>query len=501
MTAELQSDSGPGYDRLHDSARVVQARFGQPANDRLAERPVGEESSPETVRDRRTRRRTRTGWRSPLTRRILMVNVLVLVIPVFGLLHLDQYRTTLIDSALEGISSRGQAFALALGGAAVVTDETGTEALQPELTRHLMRLLLADSNIRARVFDQDGTLIADSFVLVGPGGQVQVEELPPPDDGSFSGRLGELYDRVATWFPGLDALPQYDEMALYDGTLLTEVALALDGEPAGMARLRDDRRLALSGAVPIQRYRHVLGALLLSKDGAEVTTAVYDRRRDILIVFAFAFGVTVLMSLYFAGTLARPIRRLAAAADRVRSGKGRRLQIPDFTGRDDEIGDLSGALREMTSALWARMDAIEGFAADVAHEIKNPLTSLRSAVETVARLEDPEQQKKLMSIILDDVQRLDRLISDISERLAPGCRAVPRGKRAGRLGRVGRGTQGDPGGDRRRVGAGVRAGPASASAHGRAGPGGTFGPSVPQSDRQCRVLLTARRGRPHSDPT
>ena len=231
MTAELQSDSGPGYERLPGSERVVEPRFGQPANDRLAARPVGEETSPETVRDRRTRRRTRTGWRSPLTRRILMVNVLVLVIPVFGLLHLDQYRQTLIDSALQGMSSRGQAFALSLGSAAVVTDETGTEALQPELTRHLMRLLVADSNTRARVFDQDGTLIADSFILVGPGGQVQVEELPPPDDGSFSGRLGKFYDRIATWFPGLDELPHYDEMALYDGTLLTEDASRLAVAP------------------------------------------------------------------------------------------------------------------------------------------------------------------------------------------------------------------------------------------------------------------------------
>src|SRR5262249_46177418 len=109
------------------------------------------------------------------------------------------------------------------------------------------------------------------------------------------------------------------------------------------------------------------------------------------------------------------IRRLADIAERVRPGHGRQIDIPDFTRRRDEIGDLSGALRDMTGALWARMDAIERFAADVAHEIKNPLTSLRSAVETVARLEDPRQQKRLMSIILDDVERLNRLISDISD--------------------------------------------------------------------------------------
>src|SRR5690606_1405987 len=105
----------------------------------------------------------------------------------------------------------------------------------------------------------------------------------------------------------------------------------------------------------------------------------------------------------------------AGASEGVRHGRARQPAIPDFSRRRDEIGDLSVALGDMTAALWRRMDAIERFAADVAHEIKNPLTSLRSAVETVARVEDPDQQKKLMSIILDDVQRLDRLISDISD--------------------------------------------------------------------------------------
>ena len=126
-------------------------------------------------------------------------------------------------------------------------------------------------------------------------------------------------------------------------------------------------------------------------------------------------GITILLSFYLAGTLARPVLRLAAAAERVRRGLGRGSdEIPDFTERGDEIGELSGVLREMTSALHERMDAIERFAADVSHEIKNPLTSLRSAVETAARVSDPEQQQKLMAIIQEDVQRLDRLITDIS---------------------------------------------------------------------------------------
>ncbi|MDZ7711777.1 MAG: HAMP domain-containing sensor histidine kinase [Rhodovibrio sp.] len=173
--------------------------------------------------------------------------------------------------------------------------------------------------------------------------------------------------------------------------------------------------LVLSVAMPVQRYRQVLGALMLTKDGSEVAAAVRDRRLDILVVFAVALGVTVLLSFYLAGAIARPLHRLAEAADRVRRAQGRQVEIPDLSKRRDEIGDLSVALDDMTRALWDRLDAIERFAADVAHEIKNPLTSVRSAVETVARVDDPEQQKKLMAIILDDVQRLDRLISDISD--------------------------------------------------------------------------------------
>src|SRR3546814_3528207 len=189
----------------------------------------------------------------------------------------------------------------------------------------------------------------------------------------------------------------------------------LAGHRPGMVRLCRQCRLVLSVAVPGQRYRQVLVALMLSKDCTEVDAAVDDRRRDILIGCGVAFAVTVLLSFYLAGTIARPIRRLARAADQVRSGKGRQFELPDFSRRGDEIGDLSDSLRAMTDALWARLDAIEAFAADVAHAIKNPLSSLRRAVETVARVEDPDQQQKLMSIILDDVQRLARRISDISD--------------------------------------------------------------------------------------
>ena len=359
-------------------------------------------------------RRYRRGWPSPLTRRILALNVLVLLIPVLGLLHLEDYRQSLITAEVDSLRIQARAFALSFASTTVVETQAGAERLIPESARHLMRVLLTDTRVRARIFARSGELLADSFLLVGPGGQVQVVELPPEEGWPEAG-IGRIFDRVMNWLPLSGDLPPYSEGRMQSAADYVEVERALGGESRGMVRLDRRGRLVLSVAVPVQRYRQVLGALMLSKDGADIEAAVRDRRLDILLVFGMALGVTILLSLYLAGTIARPVRRLAEAAERVRYGQGRQYEIPDFTRRRDELGDLSGALRDMTAALWARLDAIEGFAADVAHEIKNPLTSLRSAVETVVRVEDPEQQKRLMSIILDDVQRLDRLISDISD--------------------------------------------------------------------------------------
>jgi len=338
---------------------------------------------------------------------------LVLLVPVLGLLHLEDYRQSLISAELGSLRIQARAFALSFASATVV-EKAGEERVLPESARHLMRVLLTDTRVRARIFARSGALLADSFLLVGPGGQVQVVELPPQESWPEAG-LGRIFDQVISWLPLTRNLPTYREAPYQTASDYLEVEWALAGESRGMVRLDRRGRLVLSSAVPVQRYRQVLGALMLSKDGADVEAAVRDRRRDVLLVFGMALAVTIMLSLYLAGTIARPVRRLAEAAERVRYGQGRHYEIPDFTRRRDEVGDLSGALRDMTESLWARLDAIEGFAADVAHEIKNPLTSLRSAVETVVRVEDPVQQKRLMSIILDDIQRLDRLISDISD--------------------------------------------------------------------------------------
>jgi two-component system sensor histidine kinase ChvG len=359
----------------------------------------------------------RSLWFSPITRRILLLNVMALAIPVIGLLYLPTYRDSLIQSELELLTTEGELFSGALAESGVVTDPDGSERLQPDTSRQTIRRLVDVSKTRARLFLPNGTLVADSFLLSGPGGLLLIEPLPPPEppEGPILRALGSAYDWLLAQFPASELYPAYGESAIQVAKDYQEVQQALDGETTTFVRSGADGSLVLSVAVPVQRYRQVLGALFLTKTGKGIETTLRKTRLTIIAISLVAFGLTVLASLYLASTIALPIHRLADAADRVRRSKGRLTAIPDLSSRRDEIGDLSGALRDMTQAVWRRMDAIERFAADVAHEIKNPLSSLRSAVETVARIEDPQQQRKLMSIILDDVQRLDRLISDISD--------------------------------------------------------------------------------------
>jgi two-component system sensor histidine kinase ChvG len=189
---------------------------------------------------------------------------------------------------------------------------------------------------------------------------------------------------------------------------------ALDGAEA--SALRDGGRDGdiLTVAVPVQRFKQVLGALMVSTQLTRADEDLRAVRSTILILFGLTLLLTVLLSLYLAGTIARPVRKLAEAADAVRQGRGRADALPDFTDHGDEVGELSAALIDMTEALGRRMDATERFAADVAHEIKNPLTSLRSAIEVAARVADPAQRERLLAVALDDVRRMDRLITDIA---------------------------------------------------------------------------------------
>ncbi len=353
---------------------------------------------------------------SPLTRRILAINMAALLIPIAGLLYLGPYRDGLVESELEALRLQADTFAGAIGEGAIEITPSGRQLVNLPIARQIVWRLSAPTGIRSRLFAPGGELIADSRYLMGTRFAVQVQELPPPDEPSWILRsLSRLIGWVSALLPERRKFERYVEKHRQSAADFIEAQRALGGDATGYVRLSESSKLILSVAVPVQRYRHVLGALMVSKDDTAIEAAMQDVRLTVVAVFAAALVVTIMLSFYLAGTLARPILRLASAAERVRRGLGRGTEeIPDFTSRNDEIGDLSGVLREMTGALHQRMDAIERFAADVSHEIKNPLTSLRSAVETAARVSDPDQQKKLMTIIQEDVQRLDRLITDIS---------------------------------------------------------------------------------------
>jgi len=353
---------------------------------------------------------------SPLTRRILAVNVLALALLGGGFLYLGKYQASLVGQQIESLKTQGQVFAAALGEGAVWDSADEGEILLPDLARQTLRRVVEPTRTRARLFDMKGDILADSRVLRGPGYSIQVHELPAPKTaGPIMRSMDGVYDWVVGELPRRSRYPVYRENAAQRADDYPEVTRALRGETA--SAIRSDPAsggLVLSVAIPIQQYKQVLGAVMLSTGSGEIEEEVRTVRLELLRIFGVALLVTVLLSFYLAGTIVRPIRRLAGAAERAR-GRRARVEIPDFTRRGDEIGDLSGSLREMTDALWQRMSAIESFAADVAHEIKNPLSSLRSAVETAVRIEDPANQRRLMAIILDDVERLDRLITDISD--------------------------------------------------------------------------------------
>ena len=350
-----------------------------------------------------------------LTWRILALNVLALGILVAGLLYLDQYRDGLVEAKTAALKMQAEIIAGALGESAAA-GEPGTIALDLERSRQLVPRLVRPTGTRARLFDLRGRLVADSRQLSAAGREVETLALPPPDDGRRLGRLvAATYDWVTARLPQPPDLPTYQERETQTAADYPEVLAALSGETGAAQRIAADGTIIISVALPVQKFKKVLATLMLSSDTVGLEDSVRTVRLAILQVFGVTLAVTVLMSLFLAGTIARPVRRLAAAADRVRRGHGERASIPDFTARRDEIGDLSGALRDMTDALYRRLDEIEAFAADVAHEIRNPLSSLSSAVESLERTRDSAKRAQLSEIVQDDVKRLDRLITDISD--------------------------------------------------------------------------------------
>jgi two-component system sensor histidine kinase ChvG len=374
---------------------------------------------------------------SSLTRRIVFLNVAGLLALVIGILYLSQFRAGLIEAQIRSLVVQGEIIAGAIAASATVeTDaitidperlmelQTGESygpseeysllefSINPERVAPVLRRLVSPTNTRARIYDRDGVLLLDSRNLYGRGDILRFD-LPSPV-AQKPGFFQRQWNSVRKWL-GRGDLPLYKELGPDNGRGYPEVAQALAGQKASFVRANDRGEVIVSVAVPVQRFRAVRGALLLSTQGADIDDMVEAERLAILKVFLVAAGVMVVLSMLLAGTIAGPVRRLADGAERVRRRIRSRVEIPDFTGRRDEIGHLSGTLREMTNALYSRIEAIESFAADVAHELKNPLTSLRSAVETLPLAKTRESQERLLAVIQHDVKRLDRLISDISD--------------------------------------------------------------------------------------
>ena len=374
---------------------------------------------------------------SSLTRRIVSLNIAGLLALVASILYLSQFRAGLIDARAQSLLVQAEIIAGAIAASATVETNTITidpDRLQdlkpgetygapdefsgldfpinPERVAPVLRRLISPTKTRARIYDRDGSLILDSRSLYGRGDVLRFE-LPPPAVEK-PGIAERTAIAVRTWLNRGD-LPLYTELGPENGNGYPEVAQSLTGQKSSMVRVNDRGEVIVSVAVPVQRFRAIHGSLMLSTQGDDIDQMVTAERLAILKVGGVASAVMIVLSLALASTIAGPVRRLADSAERVRRRIRTRVEIPDFTGRRDEIGHLSGALRDMTGALYNRIEAIEMFAADVAHELKNPLTSLRSAVETLPLARTDNSRSRLLAVIEHDVKRLDRLISDISD--------------------------------------------------------------------------------------
>jgi two-component system sensor histidine kinase ChvG len=349
---------------------------------------------------------------SALTWRILGFNALALIVLTGGVILVQVSSRGLVEERLNGIHQQA---AIVASTVAQYATDPNNHTLNVDAAEPLLRQLIAPTRpqLRGRLYLPGGQLAVDTRFLLSRD-VVRVAPLPSLDTVSqVKEWLARLYDGIMGVRPFARLDPYYE--AGDDGRVYHEVESALTGVTASAERVDDQNRLVLSVAVPVQGVAAVYGVLLVSTEGGDIDDILRQERATLIEVIAVAFLVMLFSSLYLSGTIAEPVKRLAAAADRVRSGLGGRGEIPNFPERNDEIGDLADSLKSMTAALYDRIDAIESFAADVAHELKNPLTSLASAVEMFSRAKDDDSRARLLEIVRGDVKRIDRLITDISD--------------------------------------------------------------------------------------
>ena len=345
------------------------------------------------------RRETRKGaWAlgSRLGRLIVILNLLGLAILIGGALILNESSQGQVKARQDSLNLQGQLIANVIDQTATVGEpEPG---LQADTAAAVLQSLFIPRSQRARLYDVKGHLLADSLLVTD---RVDASLLPPArGTGHREGLFG-----LRLFAPAHQA--EAARMAL-----AREVAGAIGGVPVSNVRVDEDGQRVVSVSIPIRHVRAVLGVLTLESGGMQ---AIIAGERTALIPFILiAVGVALLSSLLLTQLIAVPVLRLARAADRVRLSRARAIELPDLASRNDELGDLTRSLEAMTQALSDRMTAIERFAADVSHELRNPMTSIRSAVETLDLVKTDAQRQRLVSILHHDVGRLDRLITDIS---------------------------------------------------------------------------------------
>lgn len=348
--------------------------------------------------------RSLSGWlgritsppRISLTARILAVNLIPLMLLAGSLFFLDSYRRQLLDERYKLARIEAQITAEALAGAS------------RERQEKLLIQIGKEQRMRLRMFDSEGNLWADSFALAPPSFQFGDPVAQP-----WSEDLARGIDRVVDFLVGAPQPPPYVERNGEDAAAWPELVRAREqGRTQIELRHAPDRTPVITAAAPVGTRG---ATLLTTRNASDVTQAVRAARNSLLTIIALALLVSVVLSLYLAQTIIEPLRRLGRAAVRVRLGREREVEVPRMQERGDEIGVLAGAVADMTSALRQRIDAVETFGADVAHEIKNPFASLRSAVESLVKVEDPALRAQLIEVAAHDVRRIDRLVTEIAE--------------------------------------------------------------------------------------
>lgn len=354
---------------------------------------------------------------SALTQRILFFNAIALLILLGGVLWVQSNHTGLIEERISGI--RDQAVIIA-GALAEYSANPELRTIETAQAEPLLRQLIAPTDLRARVYTTGGRLQIDTRNLLARN-VVSTAVLPPPDSTNpvtaffmhAAAAAEHLYDGLVGVRPLSNIEPYFE--AGQNGRVYDEVNKALAGETGTSERINEQDELVLSVAVPVKRFQTIYGVMMLTTESGDIDGILKAERRALFEVFFVAFAALLFSSLYLAGFIAAPIRKLAEAAEQVRRGRRSRDAIPTLEDRNDEIGELAESLSAMTRALYDRIDAIESFAADVAHELKNPLTSLKSAVEMLERTKEPDKRERLVQVVRNDLKRIDRLITDISD--------------------------------------------------------------------------------------